>query len=177
MADKEIRNLERQILSGSTDLFPDYVARQARTGLTETLYLVVGVDFEYNDEYYFEQEGSHPITAFVSQEAAKKEASRLTLKWLQELGPELGSWHPEGLEGLFDGEDGEGLLTSNGAEIINGGDGIDIAGCNETQLLAIANAMSIAIYRVIPINLYDGLCSSNDVVSFCNRVRSEKADG
>ncbi len=53
--------------------------------MSEQLYVLMAVGWDYNDEYYFKTDGGHPEKVFVSKELAEKEADRLNLKEFKEL--------------------------------------------------------------------------------------------
>ena len=166
--DKDLRDLERTILSGDVSRLPEYIHNQERAGKSQTIYLVVGDSFEYNDNFYYQPEcgGCEPIRAFLDEDVAKREAGNLNIAWLRREASELGDWGYEGLPSIFNIENLEEFLTQHGATLLD--DGINVDNCSDEQCWQIISAMNITTYSIRTIKLTDGLCSPDEILLFCN---------
>jgi hypothetical protein len=169
--DKELRDLERAILSGDVARLPEYVHNQERLGKTQTIYIVVSDSFAYNDNYYYQSEGGggEPVRAFLSETAARQEANRLSIGWLHQESEELYAWAGgENLEYLFQNVEGEltDFLSQHGASM-HGEEGIDVSNCTDEQCIKIIENIEITPYSIRSITLEDGMCSPDEILSFC----------
>ena len=127
--------------------------------MSETLYVVCKIGYEYNDEIYYapETDTAVPVKAYRSKEKADAEANKLNLKEFRDIEIEGYSYD---LEGLFptDYIRGKSIINVDISEY-DFHDKEDvaefIAKANDEELTKLVALMDIKFYEVREIKLVD----------------------